>query len=277
MIMKQSMNSGTLDNISCIFISFNNFKKIMNPKFNNVLSTDMDIQTNMNKSQAFNVRNEYNEYKFGNDLNNNISDLNFDDIRKKLSYLKENSIKLKTNEYIHFSHYNNHNREFEKKPKTSSEVVKKERLEFNNDNSEIEYKPVNTNIDNSPSNMEDNQLYKIVSKKLKSPLIDNYETNLPSFKLSKRITNNKNHRDLNLNMGKIATLDKNKNGNILNGYITNTENSDSNMNLNSTLKNNNRFLPNITKNIGTTTLYNDRKNHNTGNFRLKQLNFNYNK
>ena len=33
--MKQSMNSGTVDNISCIFICFSNFKKIVQKKFHN--------------------------------------------------------------------------------------------------------------------------------------------------------------------------------------------------------------------------------------------------
>ena len=70
MVMKQSLNSGTLDNISCIFICFSNFKRTIQSKFGygNDNSKDKekekDFKENFNKSQAFNVKNEYGEYGF---------------------------------------------------------------------------------------------------------------------------------------------------------------------------------------------------------------------
>ena len=276
MVMKQSMNSGTLDNISCIFICFNNFKKVMQAKFNNFVSKEKDLNLNVNNSQAFNVKNEYNEHNSGVDLHNSSSS-NFDEIRKKLTYYKEASIKLKINEFVHFSEYEN--REYEKKPKTSSEALKMGRLDFINDNNDIEYKPVITNTDTNPSiNMEDKQLYKIVSKKIKTPVVNvgkNYESNLPSFKISQKI--NKFPKDIN--MRKLSPI--NKMGLILNGY--NYTNNNNNNNMNSTSKNANRFLPSITKNIGSTTHYNEKKNNNNnnqGSFKFNkpmQLNFDYNK
>lgn len=118
MIMKQSMNNGTLDNITCIFICFNNFKKNLQRKFsinsnsnnsknknnNNIKEKESNIA---NSTAAFNIKNEYNENNSNENFYSNNS--NIDEIRRKLTYHKDFSIKLKANEYINFSSSSSNN------------------------------------------------------------------------------------------------------------------------------------------------------------------------
>jgi hypothetical protein len=282
MIMKQSMNSGTLDNITVIFICFNNFKKVLQSKFgnnlnNNTTSTNFNItkEKDPNNSQAFNIKNEYNENNSTSDIQNTPNS-NFEEIRRRLTYYKEQSIKLKTNEFINFSDFEE--KKFENKPKTSNEVMKNNGrldLEIKND---IEYKPIITDTDNDLKNYnniignniidKDNRdLYKIISNKNMSNRTGgnfpkNYESNLPEFKISQKI--NKFSKEINLR--KLSPI--NKFGNFHNGFnsTTNINSVNLNMNMNNTSRGGaNRFLPKITKN--SNTYYNDKNinfsNHNT--------------
>jgi hypothetical protein len=335
MIIKQSMNAGTLDNISCIFICFNNFNKLITPKLSK--KDLINYNKNTKKTGVFNIKNEYNEMNINNikntrlDYNYNSENLIIEEIRKKLINNKESSVKLRENEYIYFS-----DKGFDKKPKTSSEIIKKERFLFNGDNinnsniNDIEYRPVVTNTEsaavkfpnvkncnNESDDNNDNHFYKVVSKKLKTTIVNmnnnnnnnnnnynnnrikNYEINLPNFKLPQKINNYNsnlsNYTRFNKegNLRKISPIDKI--GNFHNGFNSTNNNINNNNSINSmnvnmdvTSKTNNRFLPNIKKNIGSATLYNkEKKNNNNnnnsnnnehGNFRINkplQLNFNY--
>lgn len=274
--MKQSMNSGTLDNITCIFICFNNFRKIFQAKLNNMTSSSQREKDLGNTKEAFNIKNEYNENN--NQVNNNVSStefynppqLNFEEIRRRLTLYKENSIRLRTNEYINFSNNEFQEKNFENKPKTSNEVLKNNTRFELDANSDVEYKPIITETENENNNNyigshknDSKQLYKIVSKKNISPLNNNnygknYESNLPSFKIPQKL--NKISKDINLR--KLSPI--NKIGNIHNGFnsTTNINSVNLQMNMNNTSKGGNRFLPKITKNIGATTIYNEKKNQN---------------
>jgi hypothetical protein len=325
MVIKQSMNAGTLDNISCIFICFNNFNKIISPKFQR---KDLN-NNNMIQSIAFNIKNEYNEINSNNNtlLDYNSANFIIEEIRKKLINLKDSFVKLRENENIYFNE-----KGFDKKPKTSSDIIKKERFLFNGDNinntsnnsnnNDIEYKPIITNTDSAAikfpnvnnfnneldenNDNRNNHFYKIVSKKLKTPVVNmnnnniykikNYDINLPNFKLPQKIhnynynyngnnnTSNSSRFNKDGNSRKLSPLDKM--GNFHNGFNStnnnyNNINSNNSINMNITTKTNNRFLPNIKKNIGNSTIYiNERKNNNNehGSFRVNkpiQLDFNY--
>ena len=205
MVMKQSMNSGTLDNITTIFICFKNFRNNLQAKFNNN-NFNSTKEKDINNSQAFNIKNEYNE-KDGNLDMQNSRQFDVDEIRRRLTYYKENSIRVKTNEFINFSNFEEKN--FENKPKTSNELLKTNaRFELDN-NSDMEYKPIitetenennsNNFIGNNRNNKESKQLYKIVSKKNISPMGNygkNYESNLPQFKIPQKL--NKYAKDINM-------------------------------------------------------------------------------
>ena len=205
MVMKQSMNSGTLDNITTIFICFKNFRNNLQAKFNNN-NFNSTKEKDINNSQAFNIKNEYNE-KDGNLDMQNSRQFDVDEIRRRLTYYKENSIRVKTNEFINFSNFEEKN--FENKPKTSNELLKTNaRFKLDN-NSDMEYKPIitetenennsNNFIGNNRNNKESKQLYKIVSKKNISPMGNygkNYESNLPQFKIPQKL--NKYAKDINM-------------------------------------------------------------------------------
>lgn len=267
MIMKQSMNSGTLDNITCIFICFNNFRKNVNSKFNNNLN--ITREKDPNNSQAFNIKNEYNENNSYFDFHNSSNSI-FEEIRRRLTFHKEHSIKLKTNEYLNFNHFEDNN--FENKPRTSNEILKTNgRFDLMGEENynDIEYKPIITETENDAnnymantnSNMNSKHLYKIVSKKNIAPfgnIAKNYESNLPTFKISQKL--NKIPKEINLR--KLSPL--NKMGNFNNGFnsTTNINSVNININMNNTSRGGNRFLPKITKNVGSTTHYNDKKKNN---------------
>ena len=286
MIMKQSMNSGTLDNITIIFICFKNFRNNLQTKFNNSnFNSTKEKDINNNNSQAFNIKNEYNE-KDGNFDMQNSTHTNFDEIRRRLTCYKENSIRVKTNEFINFSNFDDKN--FENKPKTSNELLKKnERFELDG-NSEMEYKPIitetenennsNNFIGNNRNNKDSKQLYKIISKKNISTVGNygkNYESNLPQFKIPQKL--NKFSKDIN--MRKLSPI--NKMGDFHNGFnsTSNINSVNIEINMNNTSRGGNRFLPKInSKNIGSTTIYNEKKNNNNNSANnTNQSSFRFNK
>lgn len=318
--MKQSMNSGTLDNITCIFICFNNFRKNLQPKFisnNSNLNLARERESkdpnNSQAFQAFNIKNEYNENSSTFDLHSS-SQNNFEEIRRKLSYYKEHSIRLKTNEFINFSDdcdFADEKNLMENKPKTSNEILKTNtRFDLINEENDIEYKPIitdtenemvlnnnNNNIyrninnknnlnhnNNNNNTIEAKNLYRIASKKnINNININNqignlgkggYESNLPTFKISQKL--NKIPKDINLR--KLSPI--NKVGNFNSGFnsTTNINSVNININMNNTSRNGNRFLPKITKNIGSNTLYNEKKKNNFySNNNNNQASFRFNK
>jgi hypothetical protein len=282
--MKQSMNSGTLDNITTIFICLNNFKKSLQSKFSNNNNNSNNFNSakekDPNNSQAFNIKNEYNENSTF-DIQNSCQS-NFEEIRRRLTYLKEHSIKVKTNEYINFSDNDFADRNFENKPKTSNEVLKTNaRFDLENKD-DMEYKPIITDTENdnnthnfsgkNNNKIDSKHLYRIVSKKNMSPmgnLTKNYDSNLPEFKISQKI----NKFPKEINMRKLSPI--NNMGNFHSGFnsTTNINSVNLNINMNNTSRGANRFLPKITKS-GFNTLYNEKKNNNNAN---NQGSFRFNK
>lgn len=246
--MKQSLNAGTLDNISCIFICLNNFKQILQNKF-------YENQTKNNYTSAIEI------------LNNNS---NIDEIRKRLAHVKENSIQMKENEFIKFGNFDNN---FEKKPKTSSEAIKSrsEYIDLLKETNGNEHDFYTNNTDNQSD--DEKYLYKIISKKNKTPFAPykNYESNLPSFKISQKMS--RLPKEINL---KVSPTNKFYTNNIVfnsNNANVSNQNFNTNMNMNFTSKNN-RFLPSITKNLNSTNF----SEKSTGfKFTKPNLNFNFNK
>jgi len=272
MVMKQSLYAGTVDNISCIFICFNNFKQIMQNKF------QPSNNTNKETKIPYDIKDQYSNPK---DITNSI---NFEEIRKRIYFTKENTINLKKNENIKLNQYENSNQSIfaEKKPKTSSDAIKSNRLDLiagfpeGNTNENNDYANNNINTDSNGTGEMDKFLYKIVSKKIKTPGIasfKNYESTLPTFKISQRL--NKLPKELN-NI---------KNVSPSNRIFTNNQSNNANYassNMNFTTKNS-RFLPNI--NNKQLHLNGNNSNHlgeikNNNGYKLSkglQFNFNFNK
>jgi len=275
MVMKQSLNAGTVDNISCIFICFNNFKQAIQQKFQGSIN-------NQNKEpKSFDVKNEYAMIS-----KEQPGLINFEEIRRKLNFVKENSIPLMKNENIKLSKYDQaQNIYAEKKPKTSSETNKSNRLELINANypeanniDNYEFHSNNINTDSNANGDLDKFLYKIDSKKIKMPGIasyKNYESNLPTFKISQRI-NKAPHKELNnlKNSSPTNRINSNSHQMSYNNFGTN--------NMNYTSKNN-RFLPNIinNKNVGhtnpSTSIYGEKNSNNLKFSKGLQFNYNFNK
>jgi hypothetical protein len=232
---------------------------------------------NPNKeSKIYDVKDEYAYQK---DHNNAF---NFEEIRKRVYYTKENSICLIKNENIKLHQYENSNQNIfaEKKPKTSSDAIKSNRLDLiagglsdGNNIENTEYTNNNLITESNSNGDMDKFLYNIVSKKLKNPgisSIKNYESTLPSFKISQRM--NKLPKELNnyKNISPSNRLYLNINGNHLGNNVLS--------NMNYTTKNT-RFLPNINNkqinlNKNGPSLYVNEKNHNNGFKLTKGMQFN---
>lgn len=110
MVMKQSLNAGTLDNISCIFICFNNFNQTMLNKFyannlnsNNASQNKKIVDDNL-ANLPYDIKSEYAASTLKEpQLNHNI----FEEIRRRITYIQEVAIQLKRNEVNHLSNSSN--------------------------------------------------------------------------------------------------------------------------------------------------------------------------
>lgn len=100
--MKQSLVAGSIDNITCIIICFNNLKNIIQFKL----------------TEYLNQKKEYSPVK------ERIMIYNLDDIRRRIFNYKEEFIELKKNENLNFFYLAFSETLKENKPKSSSENLK---------------------------------------------------------------------------------------------------------------------------------------------------------
>jgi len=292
MVMKQSLTAGTVDNISCIFICFNNLKQIMQQKF--LTKNIQTIETRM----PYDIKDEY-----SNPSNKeSLTKVNFDEIRKRIAFMKEDSIHLRKNEDIKLTEFeiSSQNIYVEKKPKTSSDALKSNRIELINANfpdeinntinnyANFDYGNNNLNTDANSNNEMDKFLYKIGAKKNKTPgiaPIKNYEATLPTFKISQKL--NKIPKELN-NIKSVSPANRifpntnSSKSNNVHSFINN-QNYGTNNNMNLTSKNS-RFLPKINnKNFSQgnqNNLQGGERNSSNGGYKYSkglQFNFNLNK
>lgn len=215
--------------------------------------------------------------------------ISFEEIRRKLTFMKENSIKLKKNENLKLAKYEQSSQNIyaaEKKPKTSSEANKSNRLELINagfpeeiKNENFEFHSNNINTDTNAIVEADKYLYKIVSKKIKTPGIapyKNYESTLPTFKISQRFNKAVPPKEL----GNIKNVSPANRINSNPNHMSYNNNFGMN-NMNYTSKNN-RFLPSINsnKNAGhnnpNASVYGE-NNHGLKFSKGLQFNYNFNK
>lgn len=240
----------------------------------------MSHPTQNKEPKSFDVKDEYAMSKDQSNL------INYEEIRRKLNFIKENSIQLKGNENLKLLKYDqSQNFHSEKKPKTSSEATKSNRLELlnagysnENYNENFEYENNNLNTDSNAHGDGDKFLYNIVSKKIKTPGIapyKNYESTLPTFKISQRINKASTKEFNNIkNASPANRINSNPNQiSLNNNFGTN------NMNYTS---NNNRFLPSINSNKNGAfnnpgaSIYGEKNSINNGFKLTKGLQFNYN-
>jgi len=285
------MNAGTVDNISCIFIGFNNFKQIMQQKF----------QSMNNPFKENHLQNEFKEELYFSNSNDLTNKINYEDIRKRIFNLNDKSIELQTDEFLLLKNY------------APSQPI----YEHNNAKTSIETNNINrptsiasgfsqkqainekiseyskSNLKTDPNNHENN-IYKIISKKIKTPLLApiKNESTLPGFRIPQKISdNNSNNSKLYEKFNGATNNSHYSNNSINNKFLSNTNlinaNNNSSWNNFHFNSNNNNFLPIINyKNIGCDyeNNFNNKnkiglKNNSNVDFKIQKdlkLNFNYN-
>lgn len=177
--MKQSLHKGTIDNITCILICFNNLKNILQHRF----------------SDAALIKREYSPLK------EKVSIFNIDAIRKRIFEFAEKDIELKKNENLNFFHLAFSETLRENKPKTSSEALKSKHglnpclMQFTNNSLNVYSEGTEENFNTEESDKRKLSIKIVTQKKLSLNTYTNKDlnnknnSNLPSFRLSQQRIN----------------------------------------------------------------------------------------